>query len=59
MKPQDMSAVTADVTKVAALLRPTDRLRVLGVDTYVHQLMPLSPAAALPAMMSSTIRGPP
>jgi hypothetical protein len=34
----------ADVRKIAGRLRATDRFRLLTIDTYVHQLLPMQPA---------------
>jgi len=48
------SAVADDVReelrKVTELLRPTDRVRLLVMDGYVHQVWPLLPVSALPAI---------
>ena len=35
----------ADARTIAGLLRPIDRFRLLSIDTYVNQLLPLQPAA--------------
>lgn len=34
----------ADVQAIAGRLRPADRLRLLTIDTYVHQVLPMQPA---------------
>jgi VWFA-related protein len=34
----------ADVQKIAGRLRTTDRFRLLTIDTYVHQVLPMQPA---------------
>jgi tetratricopeptide (TPR) repeat protein len=34
------------VERISAMVRPDDRLRILGIDTYVTELMPLRPASA-------------
>ena len=33
-----------DTQQIAALLRPIDRIRVLAIDTFAHELMPMQPA---------------
>jgi len=40
--------LNAEIARVAAGLRPVDRLRVLAADTYVQQVVPLSPADSVP-----------
>lgn len=40
------SRLDANVAAIAGILRPVDRLRVLAIDTYVTELLPLQPAAA-------------
>jgi hypothetical protein len=36
-----------DARTIAGLLRPIDRFRLLSIDTYVNQLLPLRPATAI------------
>jgi VWFA-related protein len=36
--------LVTDAREIAGLLRPIDRLRLLTIDTYVHQLLPMQPA---------------
>jgi VWFA-related protein len=45
-----IAAINDDVRQVAAILRPDDRLRVLAIDTYVHEVIPFQPVAALPVI---------
>jgi hypothetical protein len=33
-----------DTQQIAALVRPVDRLRLLAIDTFAHELMPMQPA---------------
>ena len=42
--------VRKEVAPIAALLRPTDRMRVLAVDTYVQHVLPMAPVAPLPPL---------
>lgn len=42
--------VRNEVTPIASLLRPTDRLRVLASDTYVQQAVPMANVSALPPL---------
>ena len=35
-----------DTQEIAALLRPVDQIRVLAIDTFAHELMPMRPAGA-------------
>jgi VWFA-related protein len=39
-----------DARDIARFLKPADRLRVLTMDSYVHEIVPLGPAAALPSL---------
>lgn len=50
-----LDSINEQVRKIAAMVRPTDRLEVIGVDTYVKQLMPLAPAAGQPALGPLTL----
>jgi tetratricopeptide (TPR) repeat protein len=43
-----IGSISDQVKRIAAMLRPTDRLEVLGVDTYVEPLLSLKPAAEQP-----------
>jgi VWFA-related protein len=40
-----LGSISEQVAKISAMIRPTDRVEVLGVGTYVSQLLPLKPAA--------------
>ena len=40
--------IQAEVDGITALLRPTDRVRVLGIDRHVQQLVPMTAVATLP-----------
>jgi VWFA-related protein len=40
--------IQAEVDGVVAMLRPSDRVRVLGIDRHVQQLVPMSPVSAVP-----------
>ena len=40
-----LGTLNEQVRKIAALVRPTDRFEVLGVDTYVEEILPLQYAA--------------
>jgi VWFA-related protein len=40
--------VKADLRKIAAMLRPDDQLRLLTIDTYVHQVFRMQPVATAP-----------
>ena len=44
------AAVHGEVTRVAALLRPTDRMRVLASDTNVQHVVPMQAVGALPPL---------
>lgn len=46
-----------DMRRIAALLRPDDRLRLLTIDTYVNQIFPMQPAATHPAIDHLTANG--
>lgn len=45
-----LGSISDQVAKISAMVRPTDRLEVMGVDTYVEELLPLKPAAEQPAL---------
>ncbi len=47
----------ADMRKIAALLRPDDRLRLLTIDTSVNEIFPMQPAARHPAIDRMTVSG--
>jgi len=49
--------ITDDMRRIAALLRPDDRLRLLTIDTYVNQIFPMQPAASRPAIAHLTANG--
>jgi VWFA-related protein len=55
--PAVAAAVESDVREIATLLRPDDRVRVLGVDTYAHQIAPLQTANRLPAIRTVAAGG--
>lgn len=42
--------IRAEVARIATLLRPTDRMRVLANDTYVQHLVPMGGVAPLPPL---------
>ena len=42
--------VRNEVAPIASLLRPTDRLRVLAIDTYVQHVVPMAPVTPLPPL---------
>jgi tetratricopeptide (TPR) repeat protein len=44
MKPY-LGLLSEQVKKISAMVRPTDRLEVLGIDTYINELLPLTPAS--------------
>ena len=52
-----VESLTNDMRRIAALLRPDDRLRLLTIDTYVNQIFPMQPAAAHPAIDHLTANG--
>lgn len=45
------------VRKIAALVRPTDRLEVLGIGDYVNVIVPLAPASAAKTIPQLTFDG--
>lgn len=45
-----MSTVNSQLQKIIAMVRPTDRLEVLGIDTYVTEILPLRTAAEQPTV---------
>jgi len=47
----------SDARKIAALLAPGDRYRLLTIDTYVHQVIPLQHAGTLPSLDALTFGG--
>jgi len=53
-KPNDEREVVADLNlmleRTTALLRPDDRIRLLTIDTHVHEIVPLRPAVAAPVL---------
>lgn len=55
--PAAAASVQSDLQQIASLLRPTDRVRVLGVDTYTHQIVPLQPRDELPSIRTLTAGG--
>jgi len=40
-----LGAWSEQVAKISAMVRPTDRLEVLGIDTYIEELLPLKRAS--------------
>lgn len=36
-------SINEQVTRIASMMRPTDRIEVLGIDDYVHVLVPFGP----------------
>ncbi len=46
-----------DVRKIAAMLGPGDRLRLLTIDTYVNVIFPMQPAAGHPPIDGLTSNG--
>jgi VWFA-related protein len=55
--PAVAAAVESDVREIATLLRPDDRVRVLGVDTYAHRIAPLQTPSRLPAIRTVAAGG--
>ena len=51
------AAIERDGKRIAAFLRPNERLRMLAIDTYVQELAPLAPAKALTVLPLSTTSG--
>jgi VWFA-related protein len=49
--------LTNDMRRIAAILRPDDRLRLLTIDTYVNEIFPMQPAATRPAIDRLTANG--
>jgi len=52
-----LKGIERDAARVTSFLRPTDRLRVLAVDTYVHELVPMSPVRTMTVQSPTTIGG--
>jgi tetratricopeptide (TPR) repeat protein len=52
-----ISDVTDEVTQVAKILRPTDRVRLLVIDRYVRQVFPFLPVVELPAITNLEFDG--
>lgn len=52
-----VARVNRDIQRVGAILRPTDRLRVLTIDTYVHQVLPARPMADVAPLTRVTFGG--
>lgn len=52
-----LGTINGQVQKISAMVRPTDRLEILGIDTYVEELLPLKPAAEQPALGRLTVGG--
>jgi tetratricopeptide (TPR) repeat protein len=46
-----------EVDRVTTILRPTDRVRLLSIDTYVRQVWPFLPVAELPAITAVEFDG--
>ena len=46
-----------EVDQVTKILRPTDRVRLLSIDTYVRQVWPFLPVAELPAISAVEFDG--
>ena len=46
-----------DVRKIAEMVRPGDEVRLMAIDTYVHDLVPLRAAAAWPRIDRFTTNG--
>jgi tetratricopeptide (TPR) repeat protein len=49
MKPY-LGLLSEQVKRISAMLRPADRLEVLGIDTYINELLPLKAASQQPAL---------
>ena len=43
-------AIAGEVLQVTKILRETDRIRLLAIDSYVHQIWPLAPASTVRSM---------
>ena len=52
-----LNALERDAHRIASFLRPTERLRVLAIDTYVHEVVPLNPVGALTVRPLTAIAG--
>ena len=46
----DLEGLEADLRKIIAMLRPGDRIRLLTIDTYVHQAFPMQDVGTAPAI---------
>ncbi|HSC29157.1 MAG TPA: VWA domain-containing protein [Vicinamibacterales bacterium] len=51
------AAIQAEVSEVAKMLRPDDRIRLLAIDTRVQQVWAMQPVASLPAITRLEIDG--
>jgi VWFA-related protein len=49
--------VNKDIDRVKAILRPVDRLRVLAIDSYVHQIVSVRPLAETAPLARVTFAG--
>ena len=49
--------IERDAARVTSFLRPSDRLRVLAVDTYVHELVPMNPVRTMTVQPPTRIGG--
>jgi VWFA-related protein len=47
----------SDMRRIASLLRPDDRLRLLTIDAYVNEIFPMQPAAGHPEIGRMTVDG--
>jgi VWFA-related protein len=52
-----LGSVNKQLEKILALIRPDDRVRVLGIDTYVTEILPLQRAADRPAISKLHVGG--
>jgi hypothetical protein len=51
------AAIQAEIDQVTKLLRPTDRIRLLAIDTRVQQVCPMQPVSSLGVMPRLQING--
>jgi hypothetical protein len=53
----DIKGMSAQLPRMIALLRPSDRLRVMAINTYVSDLIPAQPAANAPSLGRFVVSG--
>ena len=52
-----VGSLNAQVQRIAALARPDDRLRIIAMDTYVREILPVQPARERPPLGRLTAGG--